>query len=200
MPLNEKLLPTLARIEGELIKVAQRACRGRVDAAARTLEVSPKGGYLKRQRLGLRPAPKLAGAPHHIGRCPPGSSSRLLSTLLASAHQRLHGRQENALRAALGADREEPPFPNAVVDRSPRHTKQTGRIVDQKAAFRTRSGVIIRRHPPFGLAGSMPISPAWNALGSGRNSLTRARHHRARWVAGSRRGNPFPEFLVVPAR
>ena len=51
--LNEKLMPTLARIEGEMIKVALRTHHGRVDAAAKALGISRKGLYLKRQRLGL---------------------------------------------------------------------------------------------------------------------------------------------------
>jgi DNA-binding NtrC family response regulator len=53
VPLNEKLMPTLARIEGEMIKVALRTHHGRVDAAAKALGISRKGLYLKRQRLGL---------------------------------------------------------------------------------------------------------------------------------------------------
>jgi DNA-binding NtrC family response regulator len=53
VPLNEKLVPTLARIEGEMIKLALRTHHGRVDAAAKALGISRKGLYLKRQRLGL---------------------------------------------------------------------------------------------------------------------------------------------------
>ncbi len=53
VPLSEKLMPTLARIEGEMIKVALRTHHGRVDAAAKALGISRKGLYLKRQRLGL---------------------------------------------------------------------------------------------------------------------------------------------------
>jgi DNA-binding NtrC family response regulator/tetratricopeptide (TPR) repeat protein len=53
VPLDEKLMPTLARIEGEMIKVALRTHHGRVDAAAKALGISRKGLYLKRQRLGL---------------------------------------------------------------------------------------------------------------------------------------------------
>jgi DNA-binding NtrC family response regulator len=52
-PLREKLQPTLARIEREMIKVALRDNQGKVDAAARALGISRKGLYLKRQRLGL---------------------------------------------------------------------------------------------------------------------------------------------------
>jgi hydrogenase-4 transcriptional activator len=51
--LHEKLLPTLARVEGEMIKAAWSAHRGRVDAVAKALGISRKGLYLKRQRLGL---------------------------------------------------------------------------------------------------------------------------------------------------
>ncbi len=51
--LTNKLMPTLARIESEMIKVALRTHHGRVDAAARALGISRKGLYLKRQRLGL---------------------------------------------------------------------------------------------------------------------------------------------------
>jgi DNA-binding NtrC family response regulator len=53
VPLTEKLVPTLSRIEGEMIKVALRNHQGRVDAAAKALGISRKGLYLKRQRLGL---------------------------------------------------------------------------------------------------------------------------------------------------
>jgi len=53
VPLNNKLMPTLSRIEREMIKVALHEHRGKVDAAARALGISRKGLYLKRQRLGL---------------------------------------------------------------------------------------------------------------------------------------------------
>jgi DNA-binding NtrC family response regulator len=53
VPLRDKLLPTLSRIEREMIKMALRENRGRVDAAAKALGISRKGLYLKRQRLGL---------------------------------------------------------------------------------------------------------------------------------------------------
>jgi transcriptional regulator with PAS, ATPase and Fis domain len=51
--LNEKLPPTIARIECEMIKIALKDNRGKVDAAAKALGISRKGLYLKRQRLGL---------------------------------------------------------------------------------------------------------------------------------------------------
>jgi DNA-binding NtrC family response regulator len=51
--LSDKLAPTLARIEKEMIREALRATHGRVDAAAKGLGISRKGLYLKRQRLGL---------------------------------------------------------------------------------------------------------------------------------------------------
>jgi hydrogenase-4 transcriptional activator len=51
--LNDKLAPTLLRVEGEMIKAALRDNQGRVDAVARALGISRKGLYLKRQRLGL---------------------------------------------------------------------------------------------------------------------------------------------------
>jgi transcriptional regulator with PAS, ATPase and Fis domain/tetratricopeptide (TPR) repeat protein len=51
--LNDKLLPTLSRVECEMIKAALRENRGKVDAVARALGISRKGLYLKRQRLGL---------------------------------------------------------------------------------------------------------------------------------------------------
>ena len=53
VPLTDKLIPTLSRIEGEMIRVALRAHHGKVEAAARALGISRKGLYLKRQRLGL---------------------------------------------------------------------------------------------------------------------------------------------------
>jgi DNA-binding NtrC family response regulator/tetratricopeptide (TPR) repeat protein len=53
VPLTEKLIPTLTKIEGEMIRVALRTSQGRVEAAARALGISRKGLYLKRQRLGL---------------------------------------------------------------------------------------------------------------------------------------------------
>jgi hydrogenase-4 transcriptional activator len=51
--LGDKLAPTLARIEREMIRTALRASQGRVEQAARALGISRKGLYLKRQRLGL---------------------------------------------------------------------------------------------------------------------------------------------------
>jgi DNA-binding NtrC family response regulator len=53
VPLTDKLIPTLSRVEREMIRVALRANHGRLDAAARSLGISRKGLYLKRQRLGL---------------------------------------------------------------------------------------------------------------------------------------------------
>jgi DNA-binding NtrC family response regulator/tetratricopeptide (TPR) repeat protein len=53
IPLHEKLLPTLSRIEYEMIKAALREHHGRVEPAAKSLGISRKGLYLKRQRLGL---------------------------------------------------------------------------------------------------------------------------------------------------
>ena len=51
--LEDKLLPTLARIEAEMIKAALAQHHGKVDAVAKALGISRKGLYLKRQRLGL---------------------------------------------------------------------------------------------------------------------------------------------------
>jgi DNA-binding NtrC family response regulator len=51
--LREKLQPTVARIEREMIQLALRDHRNNLDAAARALGLSRKGLYLKRQRLGL---------------------------------------------------------------------------------------------------------------------------------------------------
>jgi len=53
VPLREKLAPTLARVEKELIRAALRDHRGRLDKAAKALGISRKGLYLKRHRLGL---------------------------------------------------------------------------------------------------------------------------------------------------
>ena len=53
VPLHQKLLPAISRIEREMIKAALHEHRGRVEAAARALGISRKGLYLKRQRLGL---------------------------------------------------------------------------------------------------------------------------------------------------
>jgi len=53
VPLHDKLMPTIARIEGEMIKAALREHHGKVDAVAKALGISRKGLYLKRQRLGL---------------------------------------------------------------------------------------------------------------------------------------------------
>jgi hydrogenase-4 transcriptional activator len=51
--LTDKLPLALRKIESEMIKMALRAHRGKVDAAAKALGISRKGLYLKRQRLGL---------------------------------------------------------------------------------------------------------------------------------------------------
>jgi DNA-binding NtrC family response regulator len=53
VPIRDKLLPTLARVEREMIKAALRDHGGRVEPAARALGISRKGLYLKRQRFGL---------------------------------------------------------------------------------------------------------------------------------------------------
>jgi DNA-binding NtrC family response regulator len=53
VPLDDKLMPTLSRIEREMIRVALGANHGRLEAAAKALGISRKGLYLKRQRLGL---------------------------------------------------------------------------------------------------------------------------------------------------
>jgi DNA-binding NtrC family response regulator len=53
VPLQAKLLPTLARIECEMIRAALKEHGGKVNAVARALGISRKGLYLKRQRLGL---------------------------------------------------------------------------------------------------------------------------------------------------
>jgi DNA-binding NtrC family response regulator len=49
----DKLSPTLARVEREMIKAALREHHGKMEAAAKALGISRKGLYLKRQRLGL---------------------------------------------------------------------------------------------------------------------------------------------------
>ncbi|PYR54831.1 MAG: hypothetical protein DMF91_25835, partial [Acidobacteria bacterium] len=53
VPLHEKLVPTLSKIECEMVRAALREHKGKVDAAAKALGISRKGLYLKRQRLGL---------------------------------------------------------------------------------------------------------------------------------------------------
>jgi DNA-binding NtrC family response regulator/tetratricopeptide (TPR) repeat protein len=53
VPLADKLTPTLSRIEREMIKAALKTNQGRVEDAAKSLGISRKGLYLKRQRLGL---------------------------------------------------------------------------------------------------------------------------------------------------
>jgi transcriptional regulator with PAS, ATPase and Fis domain len=53
VPLTEKLTPTLAQVEREMIRLALKNTHGRLDAAAKALGISRKGLYLKRQRLGL---------------------------------------------------------------------------------------------------------------------------------------------------
>jgi transcriptional regulator with PAS, ATPase and Fis domain len=50
---HDKLLPTLARVECEMIKAALGQHQGKVNAVAKALGISRKGLYLKRQRYGL---------------------------------------------------------------------------------------------------------------------------------------------------
>ena len=49
----DKLLPTLARVECEMIKAALKQHGGKVNVVAKALGISRKGLYLKRQRFGL---------------------------------------------------------------------------------------------------------------------------------------------------
>jgi transcriptional regulator of acetoin/glycerol metabolism len=49
----DKLLPTLARVECEMIKAALHKHNGKVNAVAKALGISRKGLYLKRRRFGL---------------------------------------------------------------------------------------------------------------------------------------------------
>ena len=51
--LTDKLMPTIARVECEMIRAALRTHHGKVNAVAKALGISRKGLYLKRQRLGL---------------------------------------------------------------------------------------------------------------------------------------------------
>lgn len=51
--LTDKLSPTVARIEREMIRAALQANDGRLEASAKALGISRKGLYLKRQRLGI---------------------------------------------------------------------------------------------------------------------------------------------------
>jgi transcriptional regulator with PAS, ATPase and Fis domain len=53
VPLKNKLVATVSKIEHEMIRLALRDHRSNLDAAARALGISRKGLYLKRQRLGL---------------------------------------------------------------------------------------------------------------------------------------------------
>jgi DNA-binding NtrC family response regulator len=53
VPLTDRLNPTLARVEREMIRTALHDHHGKVEDAARALGISRKGLYLKRQRLGL---------------------------------------------------------------------------------------------------------------------------------------------------
>ena len=51
--LKDKLLPTIKKIEREMIRLALSDYSANLDEAARALGISRKGLYLKRQRLGL---------------------------------------------------------------------------------------------------------------------------------------------------
>jgi DNA-binding NtrC family response regulator len=46
-------VPTMSKLERAMIRLALRDHHSHVDDAARILGISPKGLYLKRQRLGL---------------------------------------------------------------------------------------------------------------------------------------------------
>jgi transcriptional regulator with PAS, ATPase and Fis domain len=53
VPVQDRLKPALDRVEFEMIKAALHANHGRLEPAAKSLGISRKGLYLKRQRLGL---------------------------------------------------------------------------------------------------------------------------------------------------
>jgi DNA-binding NtrC family response regulator/tetratricopeptide (TPR) repeat protein len=53
VPLNDTLKTALGRVETEMVRAALRANHGRLEPAAKSLGISRKGLYLKRQRLGL---------------------------------------------------------------------------------------------------------------------------------------------------
>lgn len=53
MPLTDRLDRAVSTLEREMIKVALRMHEGKVEPAAKSLGISRKGLYLKRQRLGL---------------------------------------------------------------------------------------------------------------------------------------------------
>jgi hypothetical protein len=100
-----------------MIRAALAQHRGRVDAVARSPGISRKGLYLKRQRLGVEGGPR----DMHGG---PAASTRFPPQLLDRLHQ-------HTLRPALRPDRPQLPIANPIVDRSPRHTEQLRRFVDQ---------------------------------------------------------------------
>jgi DNA-binding NtrC family response regulator len=53
VPLQDTLGAALGRVEFEMVKAALKAHHGRLEPAAKSLGISRKGLYLKRQRLGL---------------------------------------------------------------------------------------------------------------------------------------------------
>jgi two-component system response regulator HupR/HoxA len=53
VPLHDRLGAALGRVEFEMVKAALKAHHGRLEPAAKSLGISRKGLYLKRQRLGL---------------------------------------------------------------------------------------------------------------------------------------------------
>src|SRR5207247_8543444 len=54
VPLHDKLMPTIARIECEMNKTALREHHGKVEAGAKAPGISRKGHYLKRRALRLQ--------------------------------------------------------------------------------------------------------------------------------------------------
>ncbi len=131
--LTEKLTPTITRIEREMIKVALRANQGRVEATAKAL------GHLAQRALPETPAARRLIS---TGVVRLGLRFCLAQRRTHASKQGFDRRPQHTLRPAARPNGLQPPFPDPVVDRSPRHAQHRRGFRNQHAALSMRSIVL----------------------------------------------------------